>query len=237
MIGEPPLLRIRRDFVRPPAAQVQAFAGVPTGNIVDAMYGRGALDPGVRPVLGDEPRFCRFVGIAVTCACGPDDNLALFGALSMAQPGDVLVAATEGFVRGAVCGDILAGMAKNRGVVGIVTDGAVRDRAGLRQVGLPVFAAAVTPNSCARSGPGTAGLPVVVGGVAVAAGDVVVADEDGVVIVPRGDIDLVHQRLAGILEAERRLLDEVARGLDLPPAVAALLASDRVHDEDGRTER
>lgn len=233
MIEQPPLLRIRREIPRPPAEWLAALRDVPTGNVVDAMLGRGALDPRVQPVLGTEPRFCRFVGTAVTCFCGPDDNLALLAALSVAAPGDVLVAATEGFVHGAVCGDILAGMAKNRGVVGIVTDGAVRDRAGLREVGLPVFAAAVTPNSAAKSGPGTVGLPVVVGGVRVSAGDILVADEDGVVVVPRTQTEAVIARLRMVREAERQLLDQVARGLDLPASVAQLLASDRVEDVKG----
>lgn len=233
MIGDPPLLRIRRNFPRPPAERIAALRDVPTGHLVDAMDGRGALGPGIRAVLGGEPRFSRFVGTAVTCACGPDDNLALFGALSLAGPGDVLVAATEGFLRGAVCGDLLAGMAKNRGVVGIVTDGAVRDLAGLREVGLPVFAAAVTPNSCARNGPGTAGLPVVLAGVAVASGDVLVADEDGVVVVPRARLDAVLARLERVREAERALLERVAQGLAMPPAVEELLRSERVVEVEG----
>lgn len=233
MIEQPPLLRVRRQLPRPPAAWVAALRDAPTGHLVDAMFGRGALDPRVHAVLGTEPRMCRFTGRAVTCFCGPDDNLALVAALSVAGPGDVLVAATEGFVRGAVCGDILAGMAKNRGVVGIVTDGAVRDRAGLREVGLPVFAAAVTPNSCAKSGPGTVGLPVVVAGVPIAAGDIVVADEDGVVVVPRGEAEAVIARLQRVRAAERELLRQVADGLDRPAGVAELLASDRVEEVRG----
>ena len=81
-------------------------------------------------------------------------------------------------------GDLLLGMMKNRGVVAFVTDGFVRDIPGLRAVGLPCFAAGVTPNSPVRSGPGTVGLPTVVGGVAVGPGDIVVGDQDGVVVVP-----------------------------------------------------
>jgi hypothetical protein len=77
-------------------------------------------------------------------------------------------------------------MLKNRGVLAFVTDGLVRDLPGLLAVGLPVYCAGLTPNSPVRNGPGTVGLPVVVGGVHVEAGDIVVADQDGVVIVPRG---------------------------------------------------
>lgn len=233
MIEDPPVLRIQRSFARPPAALLAALRDVPTTHIVDAMDGRGALAATIRPVLGDEPRFCRFVGTAVPCGCGPDDNLALLAALALAGPDDVLVAATGGWIGGAVLGDIVAGMAKNRGVVGLVTDGAVRDRAGLRSVGLPVFAAAITPNSAAKTGPGTVGLPVVVGGVRVAAGDVLVADEDGVVVVPAPSLAEVLQRLAVVRAKEEAMLKEVAAGRDLPPGIADLLQSDRVCELSG----
>ena len=81
----------------------------------------------------------------MTCHCGPADNLALFGALATAQPGDILVAATDVFTATSVTGDLLLGMAKNRGLLGLVTDGLVRDLAGSLGVGLPVYCAGVTP--------------------------------------------------------------------------------------------
>ena len=181
MIENPPLLQVRRRFVRPPPAEVAAFAGLPTGFVVDALGGGGGLDGRIKPISA-ATAFC---GVALTCDAGPADNLAAFGALSLAEPGDVIVCAAAGYERTAVTGDLLLGMMKNRGVAGFVTDGHVRDIAGIRAVGLPCFAAGVTPNSPARNGPGTVGLPVVVGGVTVAAGDIVVGDEDGVVVVPR----------------------------------------------------
>ena len=229
MIEDPPLLRICRDLRRPAPDRLAQLRDAPTSHVVDAMYGQGAVASSIRPVLGDEPRFCRFVGPAIPCACGPDDNLALLAALAFAEPGDVLVVATGGWTNSAVLGDLVAGMAKNRGVVGLVTDGAVRDRTGLRAVGLPVFAAAVTPNSAARNGPGTVGLPVVMGGVRVAAGDVVVADEDGVVVIPAERLAEVSERLAVVRAAEERLFAEVADGLKEVTAIMDLLQSPRVH--------
>jgi len=83
------------------------------------------------------------------------------------MPGDVIVAAAGGYLTAAVTGDLLAGMARNCGVAAIVTDGTVRDMAGILDVGLPVYCAAFQANSPARNGPGTVGLPVIVGGVAV----------------------------------------------------------------------
>jgi 4-hydroxy-4-methyl-2-oxoglutarate aldolase len=200
---------------------VARFAGVPTGNLADALGGRGAMRPAIKPVVGAAERF---VGVAVTCFCGPADNLAVMGALSIAEAGDVIVAGADGFTDAAICGDVVAGIAKNRGVVAFVTDGAVRDRDGLDQVGLPIFAAAVTPDSCAKSGPGLVGLPVVCGGIAVASGDIVVGDRDGVVVIPAARIEAVLEALARVQAAESAILAKVAAGLADPPAIAALAA-------------
>jgi 4-hydroxy-4-methyl-2-oxoglutarate aldolase len=227
MIKDPPLLTIRRDFPRPSAQDVAAFAGVPTGYAVDAMNGRGALDYRIKPLA---PATAVMVGVAVTCDCGPADNLALFGALAVARPGDILVAATDGFTATAVTGDLLMGMAKNRGIKGLVTDGLVRDIVGILGVGLPVYCAGVTPNSPVRNGPGTVGLPVVLGGVAVESGDIVIGDGDGIVIVPRARIPAVLERLASVRTAEAALEAKVKAGLEVPDFVQAILNSDRVNE-------
>ncbi|MGA2044066.1 MAG: RraA family protein, partial [Roseiarcus sp.] len=127
MIVDPPLLKIRRGFARPSAELLARFAGAPTGNVVDAMGGRGCLDHRIKPLA---PASSVMVGTAVTCDAGPADNLALFGALHAARRGDILVAATDSFTATAITGDLLLGMARNRGVAGFVTDGLVRDIVG-----------------------------------------------------------------------------------------------------------
>jgi 4-hydroxy-4-methyl-2-oxoglutarate aldolase len=144
LIDDPPLLQIRRNFPRPSDHELAAFAGLQTGYITDAMGGRGALDYRIKPLA---PLAQPMVGVAVTCHCGPADNLALLGALHAAKAGDVLVVGTDGFTGTAVTGDLVMGMARNRGVAGLVTDGMVRDVAGIIGVGLPVYCAGVTPNS------------------------------------------------------------------------------------------
>ena len=88
MIEDPPLLTVRRRFARPTRAQLDAFAGVPTGFVADAMNGRGALDARIKPI-GRTP--ASFHGVAITCHAGPADNLALFGALAYGERGDVMV--------------------------------------------------------------------------------------------------------------------------------------------------
>lgn len=130
----------------------------------------------------------RFIGAALTVNAGPRDNLAPWAALRLARPGDVMVIATGGYMEASVAGDIMMTMAKNAGISAIVTDGVVRDITGANASGIPVFAAGVNPNSPQKNGPGSVGLPVVVGGVAVTAGDIVCGDEDGVVVIPAGRI-------------------------------------------------
>ena len=228
MLKDPPLLRARRNFPRPAPELVAAFEGVPCGFIVDAQQGRGALDRAIKPVFPHHPGMDRCWGVAITCSSGPDDNFGLACAVALARPGDIIVCATEGFEHGAICGDLLAGMARNKGIAALVTDGVVRDGAGLRDMGLPVFARGITPNSCVRSGPGSVGLPVVVGGRAVCSGDVVVADEDGVVTVPQADLATVRTRLAEVIAAEAEMLAKVKGGLAGAPWVDELLKSDRV---------
>jgi 4-hydroxy-4-methyl-2-oxoglutarate aldolase len=225
VIKDPPLLTIRPDFPRPTAAQVAALGNIPTGYAVDAMDGRGAIDYRIKPLA---PASKPMIGIAITCHCGPADNLALFAALAAARPGDILVAATDAFTATAITGDLLMGMARNRGVAGLVTDGLVRDKVGILAVGVPVYCAGLTPNSPVRNGPGTMGLPVVLGGVTIASGDVLVGDDDGVVVIPRADLDSVIAKLADVRAAEAALEAKVKAGLELPDFVSVLLASDKI---------
>ncbi|HWX71917.1 MAG TPA: RraA family protein, partial [Xanthobacteraceae bacterium] len=130
-----------------------------------------------------------------------------------ARQGDIVVAATDAFTHTAIAGDLLLGMARNRGVAGFVTDGSVRDLAGVLAVGLPVYCAGLTANSAARNGPGTVGLPIVVGGVAVESGDILVGDRDGVVVVPLKQAQAVLAKLADVRAAEVSLEAKVKAGL------------------------
>ena len=126
MIEDPPILRIRRGFARPAVELLEAFAWAQTGNVVDAMDGRGGLSARIKPLVESGTT----VGVAVTSYSRPGDNLGLFASLDLLRQGDFLVAASDGFVETAITGDLLMGMARNLGAVGLVTDSAVRDKAG-----------------------------------------------------------------------------------------------------------
>ena len=107
------------------------------------------------------------------------------------------------------------------------TDGPVRDYVGIVPVGLPVWCAGLTPASPHMSGPGSVGFPIQIGGQEIETGDMIVADRDGVVVVPFERIDEVIQKLAHISELEKSLDGEVAQGLKVPSWVEAYLASDK----------
>ena len=134
MIEDPPPLVFAPVINRPPAKLVERFRGAPTSFIVDALGGTGALDWRIKPLVGRS-----LVGVALTCDCGPLDNLAFMAAIAECRPGDVLVVATGGYTGAAVTGDLLIGVAKNRGAAGFVTDGLVRDLDDLETVGLPIL--------------------------------------------------------------------------------------------------
>ena len=229
MIEDPPLLEIARTLKRPAAAVVDQFRNTPTSFIVDAMGGRGAMDWRIKPVGASLP----FVGVALTCHCGPADNLALCAAVAQCQEGDALIAGTDQFAGCAVVGDLLLGIAQNRGAVAFVTDGLVRDQMDIETLGLPCFAMGVTPNSPARNGPGSVGLEVQCGGLRVNPGDVVAGDRDGVVVVPFARIDETLVNLKSVRAAEAGMLAKVKAGLKDVSFVTDLLASNRVRRVEG----
>ncbi len=116
----------------------------------------------------------------------------------------------------------MLGVARNRGVVGFVTDGLVRDLRDLEPLNLPIHAMGVSPNSPGKRGPGTVGLPIVCGGRAVASGDVILGDRDGVVVVPRERLDETLASLERVKAGEAAMLERVLGGLrELPVAAAA----------------
>lgn len=227
MIEEPPLLTIRRPSRRPSAAQIDAFRGAPTSFVADAMWGVGAL-VGVAPLGFGRDLDCAAVGPALTVDCGPADILALSASLPFIQEGDVVISAFGGHQGCAQAGDRICGMMKNCGAVGFVTDGPMRDYDGLVAAGLPSWCSGLSPNSPVSNGPGRVGLPIQIGGGTIETGDMIVADRDGVVVVPFDRLDEVIERLKAVTAVETELDAEVAKGLKIPEKVKELVASDRV---------
>lgn len=225
MLDDPPALTIHRGHRRPDPALVARFRGAETSHLVDAMGGRGALAWNIKPL---EPKGCAFAGAALTAFAGPADIAAVHGALAEAQPGDVVVVANDGYLGTAVVGDLICGMFRNKGVAALVTEGLARDRAGIVATGLPVFCAGLVPTSPAHSGPGVVGAPIVCGGIAVASGDIVVGDADGVVVVPQAMAEAVLEALDAVRAAEAKAVAAVAGGATESAKTRALVAAARI---------
>ncbi len=174
--------------------------------LCDADKSLPVLDPDIRAMVPD----VRMAGPALT-VLAPDDHLPVFTALAAAQPGDVLVIATDG-AHLAVLGELFATEAKRRGLAGVAIDGRCRDLAGLRRVGLPVFARGTIPASGSTVARTAIGGRVRCGGVEVANGDVVFGDDDGVVIAPAERIAAALDTAEHIGRSERAMLAAMGRG-------------------------
>lgn len=219
------------DFERPDPSLVEGFRGAATGNVGDALGRSAALDYRIKPVV---PRLARFCGVAFTVRPRPGDNLVVWKAIELARPGDVLVIATGGYYQHATWGDLTSRIAAARGLAAMVTDGAVRDLDGIQEAGMPVFAAAVTPNSPQKDGPGEVNLPVPIGGKVVHPGDIVVGDTDGVVVVPRVAARAALQELRRVQVYEQERLAQIARREYFPAWVDKTLAEKGAVLSDGR---
>ena len=173
----------RRDFDRVNAAVVTAARTLPTATLHEAGGKIGALPSIIKPIASS----FRCCGPALTVHSPGGDNLWLHRALDIAQPGDVLVVHVSGAYDHGYWGEIMTTMAKARGLAGLVIDGCVRDGVLLEQIGFPVFARGLCIRGTGKDYGATGWLnaPVLIGDVTVSAGDLVVGDADGVVVVPR----------------------------------------------------
>jgi len=211
MIGEPVALTIRRKIERPPARTLRAYAGLPTGFVTDAYNGRGCLDYRIKPLTPD----MKLCGPAITAFCSPGDILAAMAILDFARKGDVIVIATGAETNAAKIGDLWLHWAKRIGVAGIVCDGLVRDVVGLLKADLPVFARGIAPNAGYKTGPGAINAEVSCGGVAIAPGDIIVGDRDGVVAIPRTQAAAVAKQLEQVKKKEAAAELNIRRGVKL----------------------
>ncbi len=198
-----PWPRVDRDLL-------DRFAKAPAANIGDVFDRLLVMDGGIRPFTAAT----RLVGTALPILTRAGDNLAIHRALDDAQPGDVLVINGQGDLSRALIGDLIGEIMVNKGVLGAVIDGAVRDAETLAAQGLVVFARAATPAGPFKNGPGLIGSPVAVGGVVVSAGDLIVADADGVVLVPRHRAAWAAGQVDQVIEKEEALRRRIvaARG-------------------------
>jgi len=227
---------IVREFTRPDPQIVRSFEGIPTGVVSDAMGRAGSMIAEIKPVW---PR-AKIVGPALTVRTFPADSLMIHKAVTLAQRGDVLVINAGGYRDTAVFGDLLGYSCKVHGLAGVVIDGASRDAEGMAAIGFPVFARAVLPMGPFTDSPGSINVPISCGGVAVRPGDIIVADGDGVVVVPKDEATAVLSRAQGSAAKEEHLRGRLAKGeytYDVLKLEEVLKRLDVVEKTDGADTR
>jgi 4-hydroxy-4-methyl-2-oxoglutarate aldolase len=204
-----PGFRVRDGWARPDQALLASFGEASSAQVADCISRLGAMDSGIRPVWVSP----RVIGSALTVWCHSGDNLMLHKALTVAREGDVIVMNTQGNVVNSGFGELLATSAVKLKIRAVIVDGTVRDAEALERMTLPVYSRGLSPNGCNKDGAGEVGSIVACGGVAVRPGDVIIADRDGVTVVPLEDAVQIAQMAAVQMARERSRLEEIEKGV------------------------
>jgi RraA family protein len=193
------------------SAMVEKFKTVPVANVSDCMSRLSGFGPRIRPLHGGT---VTMAGTAVTVRARPGDNLAIHKALDIAGPGDVLVVDAGGDLTNALMGELMLSHAIQRGLAGVVIDGAVRDLGWIKAHEFPVFAAGVTHRGPYKDGPGEINFPISIDGTVVNPGDLVIGDDDGALSVAFAEVETIYADAVKKHAAETKQLQAIAEGLN-----------------------
>lgn len=218
--------RVRSAWRRPDAALFVRFGTASSSQVADAMSRMGAMDAGIKPIWPSP----RVIGTALTVWCHSGDNLMLHKALSLATPGDVVVMNTQSNIANSGFGELIATSALKIGIRAVIIDGTVRDADALEAMKLPVYARGLSAIGCNKDGGGEVGSIIACGGVAVRSGDVIVADRDGVAVVPLEDAADVAAMAAAQVAREQTRLEEIANGVLVRPEIDETLRRLKIID-------
>jgi regulator of RNase E activity RraA len=193
----PELDTITAELSRPGQDVIDRLAKLPAANIGDAMDRLGVADSAIQAIWPG----ARLAGPAFTVWTRPGDNQGIHRALELARPGDVIVVCGGGDESRALLGELIGERAINLGIAGFALDGAARDAEALGEIGMPVFARAITPAGPYKNGPSRLGTPISFGGVPVLPGDIIIGDSDGIVVIPR-------EQAASVADAAEAVFDD-----------------------------
>lgn len=231
MIGpQPSTVFLRVDRVAPQVCE--SARGISVADIHEAMPGASGRTALMSPRMRPLNRGLHIAGPAVTAFCSPGDNLMMHRALSLAQPGDVLVVVCAAETSGAQWGDVAGQYAQHKELAGVVVHGCIRDTDVLERMRFPVWATAVSPIHPDKQGHGMVNAPVTCDGVVVKPGDLIVADGDGVVCVPRDGAEDVLAAARARLQRE----DDIASAIREGARLWDLIGAQRAYEQLGLTE-
>lgn len=179
------MVNVIREFPRPSAELVKQFQDIGSATVYEATGKRGAMDSGIKPIWPG----AKILGVALTVKCFPGDNLIVHKALSLVQPGDVLVVDVDDYTEAGGWGEVMTTALAARGGAGYLTNGAVRDQEAIAAMKFPVFARNLCIKGTGKEHLGLINHPIIVGGVVVNPGDIILGDADGVVVIPREDAE------------------------------------------------
>lgn len=204
---------IVRHIRRADAEIIRTLGELGVATVHEAQGRTGLMRPFMRPIYPS----ARTAGSAVTIASQPGDNLMIHAAMEVCREGDVLVVTTTSESTDGMFGDLLAVSARAHGVVGLITEAGVRDVADLTTMDFPVWSRAISAQGTVKATAGSVNVPVVCAGAGVRPGDVIIADIDGVVVVPRetaADVARASQERVGREQQTRERLRKGELGLD-----------------------
>ena len=202
------LPNVIRHIERVDPGVVAQAAQYPSSILADVAGRRGAMHGRIAPLAPS----MKFAGPALTVEVRPGDNLMIHKALTMAQPGDVIVVDAGGDLTNALFGEIMTATAVAIGVAGIVLNGAVRDAHEIGQGEFPLYAAGVTHRGPYKDGPGEINVPIAIDGMVIEPGDLMLGDADGLLCVPYDSLQSVLEATLQKMAAEKKMLADIAAG-------------------------